>query len=1199
MIKPKGQAGLLLLVYLALSLLIMRGLLFELGTIGLRNDWSIPTFSIQYQARMQQALVNWSPDYLGTALVRRTDLLLTTVLWFFATAFKFGGPVFSKAIPLLAFMGAGFFSYRLLVYIDRHRLGAFAGSLLYMLSPLMFNLMVFGQHHFLIGYALYPLLVLLFLHVIVAARPLPWIVAAGTVFAFTMSQDTFLVIGGITLLAIVLGSTLAPERRHRVRYLFRKLLLLGGVVAIAMLLHAPTFLSAIAHTRATQQAFQLFSVAWNTWLAPETIDALTLEGAGIRSFMDAVTIVYKPWWMLTNTAIILLVFSSVLLPRKRQLMVSLATLGIGTIFIFKGVHPPLGFVNQWIFTHVPGMLAFRNLQYVTVFSSLIFAILLAHVVNYWRSIAFQKTYWWAVYSGLLMVLLLKAGPFFTGDFNAGVQVFQLAREYEEVYTRLWQDPEDYRVLWLPPVQPMTYKATPHAGLDPFGSQTPKPSILDNPVQPINWLLNMIVYTRPETNLGEMLNKLGVRYVIYRDDLVSRTPLFQWGEFPKDEWTNDQLKRWLAVQPDLVLDTTYGEKTIEVFRHKNTRSRLAAVGSLGVSTGDLSDYIWLSEYWPTDTQGARDVLFASQVNSHQLPTLDTAIDRATIVNNNLFDLVTLWLDDSATEVYIPEIFRDTKDGWAQNWPWKDWRYASILEPAVYTVKAYEATIPFVGKEIDNASLWVKAYQSTKATTLRFTLDGRPLKTIITAEDVLQGLQWHQLPVGKLSAGEHTLVVTSGEGENVIARMMLTSGAAVAAAEEKVKEFLADRELYLSFNFDFRDTPTYSSVLAKEAGTETLFTNVDLPLDVPVGGTYDSALHASGGSYISQEQREGDSYQTIEQGKTVGQTFTVALNDSRIERIQVSAEARELTPNKPASVIPDAPLRARLFQLKGKEKILVGESVISPSAAGINDSWKLVDAHFNVAIDHESTPSPEYFIELSTDATKVVWAVRTVQQGFRGTADYYDKGAMLVKEDTQPGDMAFTVIVRSDDAKLDVVAVDGVPLPSEDFTVPWKNRARLTLTPGTHTISLRGVRAHTADVQLMMRRVNSLTPPANPSLTIDRQSITRFVTKKISTPDPYLVAFAETFDPLWQAVVTTDDGKSYVVPDQAHVMLNGYANGWLINEGKPHTLLIHYTPQQAYQWGLYVSGLTAVVMSSLLGWEGWRWLRRRRRVNTVGL
>lgn len=1197
MIKPQRRTVILLLVYVALSLLIMRDLVTAPGTIGLRNDWSIPTFSIQYQARMEQALVNWSPDYLGTALVRRTDLLLTTVLWIFATVFKFGGPVFSKMIPLLAFTGAGFFAYRLLLYIDRRSLGAFAGSLLYMLSPLMFNLMVFGQHHFLIGYSLYPLLVLLFLHAVAASRPLPWILASGAVFAFTMSQDTFMVIGGITLLAIVVGSTLTQERGRRIRYLFRRLAMLGGVVAIAMLLHAPTFFSAIAHTRATQQAFQLFSVAWNTWLAPETIDALTLEGAGIRSFMDAVTIVYKPWWMLTNTVIILLVFSSVLLPRKRRLMVSLAALGLGTIFIFKGVHPPLGFVNQWIFTHVPGMLAFRNLQYVTVFSNLIFAILLAHVINYWRSVWTLKTYWWVAYSGLLLVLLLKAGPFFSGNFNAGVQVFQLAREHEEVYTRLFQDPEDYRVLWLPPVQPMTYKATTHAGLDPFGSQTPKPSILDNPVQQINWLLNMVVYTRPETNLGEMLNKLAVRYVIYRDDLVSRTPLFQWGEFPKDEWTNDQLKRWLAGQPDLVLDTTYGEKTIEVFRHKTPRPRLAAVGSLAVSTGDLSDYVWLSGYWPTDAQGARDVFFASQANSRQLPTLENAVDRTTIVNNNLFDLTTLWLDNGATELYIPEIFRDTKEGWAQNWPWKDWRYASILEPAVYTVKAYEAPIPFVSQEIENASLWVKAYHSTKATALRFTLDGRPLKTIITAEDVLQGLQWHQLPVGTLSAGEHTLVVTSGEGENVIARMVVTSGTAAAAAEEKVKEFLADRELYLSFNFDFRDTPTYSSVRAKEAGTETLFTNVDLPLDVPVAGTYEIALHASGGSYISQEQREGDSYQTIEQGKTVGQTFTVALSDSRIERIQVSAEARELTPNKPASVMPDAPLRARLFQLKGKEKILVGESVISPSAAGINDAWKLVDAQFNVAIDHQSNPSPEYFIEFSTDATRVVWAVRTVQQGFRGTADYYDKGAMLVKEDAQPGDMAFTVIVRSEDAKLDVVAVDGVPLPSEDFTVPWQNRTRLTLTPGTHTINLRGVRAHTADVQLMMRRVSTLTPPSNPSLTIDRQSITRFATKKISTPDPYVVAFAETFDPLWQAVVTTDEGKSYVVPEQAHVMINGYANSWLINEPAPHTLLIHYTPQQAYQWGLYVSGTAAVAIGSLLGWESWQWLRRRRS-NTLG-
>lgn len=1192
MIKLKWQALVLLLVYLTLAVVIMRGLLFKPGTIGLRNDWSIAPFPIQYQARMEQALVNWSHDYLGTPLVRRTDLLLTTVLWFFAKVFKFGGPVFSKAIPLLAFTGAGFFSYRLLLYIDRHRLGAFAGSLLYMLSPLMFNLMVFGQHHFLIGYALYPLLVLLFLRAVAASRPLPWVVASGAVFAFAISQDTFLVIGGITLLAIVIGGMLTSERAHLVRHLFRKLLLLAGVVVIAMLLHAPTFLSAVAHTRATQQAFQLFSVAWNTWLAPETIDALTLEGAGIRSFLDAVTVVRKPWWMLTNSIVLLLVFSATLLPHKRRLMVMLAAAGLCTIFIFKGVHAPLGFVNQWIFTHVPGMLTFRNLQYVTVFSNLIFAILLAHVVNYWRGVVTRQMYWRAAYGALLLVLLLKAGPFFTGDFNRGVQVFALGPEHEEVYTRLWRDPEDYRVLWLPPVQPMTYKSTPHAGLDPFGSQSPKPSILDNPVQPINWLANMILYTRPETNMSELLKRLAVRYVMYRDDLVSRTPLFQWGEFPKDEWTNDQLKRWLAGQTDLTLDKTYGEKTIEIYRHKTPRERLAAVGSINLSTGDLSDYVWLSDYWPTDASGARDVIFASQVKpTHLQAVLENTVQRATIVNNNMFDLTALWLDGLATELYIPEIFRDTKDGWAQNWPWKDWRYASILEPAVYTVKAYDTAIPFVSQEIDNASLWVKTYHSTKAGTLRFTLDGRSLKTIITAEDVLQGLQWHQLPLGTLSAGEHKLTVTSEARENVIARMVLASGAAVMVAEQKAAEFLAAKEVYLSLNFDFRDTPTYSSIPPREERTDALFTNVDLPLEVPLAGTYDVALQASGGSYISQEQRESDSYQTIEQGKTVGQTFTVALTDARIERIQLSAEARDLGTNKPAPTMPDEPLHARLFRVKGTEKTLVGESSISRSAAGINDAWKLVDANFNIAIDREGDPFPEYFIEFSTDATKVVWAARTVQDGFRDTADYYDKGKMLVKGQAQPGDMAFTVIVRSEDAKLDVVAVDGTPLPSDDFTVPWKNQATFNLTRGTHTISLRGVRSHTADVQLMMHRQSPMTRPPDPSLTLDRHSITRFTTRTISTLHPYLVVFAETFDPLWQAVVKTDDGKTYAVPEQSHLMVNGYANSWLINETKPHTLLIHYTPQRAYRVGLYISGLTALAMSCMLSWQSFQWLRRR--------
>lgn len=1191
-------------VYLALAVVVMRGLLFEPGTIGIRNDWSIAPFPIQYEARMEQALVNWSQDYFGVPLVRRTDLLLTTVFWFFASVFHVGGSVFSKVLPLLAFTGAGFFVYRLLKYLDRQSLGAFAGGVLYMLSPLMFNLMVFGQHHFLVGYALYPLLVHLFLRSLAAARPLLWVVGTGTVFAFALSQDTFLVIGGATLLAIAIGDAVAHRHAHRVRRLLRNILLLVGITTLALLFHAPTFLSAAAHAGAARAASQLLSVAWNTWLSPEVLDALTLEGSGIRSFLDAVTVNRKPWWMLTNTMVLLLVFSAVLLPRKRRLMLALAVGALFTIFIFKGVHAPLGGVNQWMFTHVPGMIVFRNLQYVTVFSNLMLAVLLAHVVNHWRGVAaaartsWQKAYWRFAYVGLLIVLFLKAGPFFTGDFNRGVQVYQLGGEHEEIYTRLYRDPDDYRVLWLPPVQPMTYKATPHAGLDPFGSQSPKPSIIDNPVQAVNWLINMIVYTRPETNLGELLHRLAVRYVVYRDDLVSRTPQFQWGEFPKDEWTNDQLKRWLAGQSSLTLDQTYGPDAINVYRHTAPRERLAAVGSANVSTGDLSDYVWLAEYWPTESSGTRDTIFASQVSLADTPAvLEDAGHRATIVNNNRFDLAALWLDGSALELTIPKLFRDTKDGWAQNWPWKDWRYAAILDPAVFTVRAYKTAVPFTSRAMNNASLWVKTYQSAKGASLRFTLDGLLLKNVSMREEALQGLSWHEVPLGTLSAGEHELLVASGEGENVVARMVVVPGEALAKAEQRVDEFLKTRELYLSFNMDFRDTPTYTSVPSRRARADALFTNVDLPLEVPVTGTYDIALHASVGSYVSQEQRESVSYQTIEQGKTVGQTFTVSPTDSQIERVQVSAEARDLKTNRPASVMPDAPLRARLFRIENMKKVLIGESTISPSAAGTNDAWKLTDAAFHVAIEREGNPFPEYFVEFSTDATDVVWAVRTVQDGFRGKSDYYDKGKMLVTGQPQPGDMVFTVIARSEDAKPDIIAVDGAPLPSEDFTVPWRNRSTLQLAKGTHTVSLRGVPPHTASVQLMLRRQGPVTRPPDPPLTVKSHSITQFTTDTISASHPYLVAFAESFDPRWKVAVKTDDGKTSVVPEQFHVALNGYANGWLVRETKPHTLLVQYAPQRAYRVGLYIAGGTALLVGSFLGFRGVRSVIRRLRMRSV--
>lgn len=1173
--------------YLAVSVFIFRGVLFEPGTIGLRNDWSIAPLRIQYQARFEQALTNWSHDYLGIVLLRRTDILLTFILAFFSVVFGFGGAVFSKAIPIVAFTAAGLFAYLLVKTVISSRLGALLGSLVYMLSPLAFNVVVFGQHHLMIGYALYPLLLLLYLKAIMRGQVALWTIAAGLTLALAVSQDTFFTIGGISLLVVAAAHIFGHGHSGILMRIKRSTLSLAGIVLIAVLLHAPTFFTIASHMRAASENYQTVSFAWNTWNSPSILDAFSLDGAGIRSFYDTIKTPLKPYWIFVNAIVILVILSAVMLPTRRRLVLFLSACALFLLFLFKGVHSPLGSVNQWIFDNVPGMLIFRNLQYLTVFINLIFAILLAHVVDHWMGVYritqdVQRRYWLlAIFSLFLVAFMLRLAPFSSGNFFRNVQVYRLGEEYEQVYTRFYKDPEDYRVLWLPPSQPMTYKATPHAGLDPFGSQSPKPSIIDNPVQPIEYFLHMVLYTQPATNLLELLRALAVRYVVYREDLVSRTPNFQWGEFPKDEWTNEQLQRSLNAQKSLQNTETYGNGAIQVYQLSQASSRISMERSVELSTGDLSDYVFLADLWSATGLTPSAKLYPFQVNRTLSPEfIENVTGRINIVNNNVFDLLSLFLDQRVQELRIVNIVRDARDGWSPQWWWKDWRYASLLDPVVFTTKAHNEIVDFSTDEVVDASIWVKSYKSAKGSYLHWELDGRNIGSIDTSEDVLQGLSWDGMFAGTVPAGKHQLKITSEEGENAIARILVVPRTAYEAAQSRVEELAQSREFLLSMNLDFRDSPTYTPVESKRTYSDTLFVNADIPFTVPVSGVYDIVTNAAGGTRLSQQQKEGDSYQTIEQGKTVGQTFTVDVTDTIIQKISISAEARELTTNTPASVIPDAPLIARLYKMEETDKTYVAESIVKPSAAGINDAWKLTDADFSVVIEWSGDTAPVYAVEYSTDATEIVWAVRTVKDGFRGRDDNYKGGQMIVNGSYHSADLAFVVMTHTDDAKLDKLLLDSTQLPLEKVSTPWQGRTTKELTKGIHLISVRGVRPQTSYIQLVLKRRGPNLNPSSVPIVYARNSDVRFSTETISYSSPYMFIFSESYDPGWQIEIQTEDGNKKLVPEDKHVKLNGYANGWWVDEQRPHSVTVRFAPQRYYTIGLYTMAITLFALAIIV-------------------
>ncbi len=98
---------------------------------------------------------------------------------------------------------------------------------------------------------------------------------------------------------------------------------------------------------------------------------------------------------------------------------------------------------------------------------------------------------------------------------------------------------------------------------------------------------------------------------------------------------------------------------------------------------------------------------------------------------------------------------------------------------------------------------------------------------------------------------------------------------------------------------------------------------------------------------------------------------------------------------------------------------------------------------------------------------------------------------------------------------------------------------------------------------------------------------------------IVVLQESYQPLWKVelVATSPDGTktTWQVPKDAHKLINGYANAWVIDPdnmpeafkvGDPVDLVASFTPQQYFYKGLYISAATLIACIGFFIFKNWR-------------
>ncbi|MCW3133025.1 MAG: hypothetical protein N2V78_01670 [Methanophagales archaeon] len=97
-------------------------------------------------------------------------------------------------------------------------------------------------------------------------------------------------------------------------------------------------------------------------------------------------------------------------------------------------------------------------------------------------------------------------------------------------------------------------------------------------------------------------------------------------------------------------------------------------------------------------------------------------------------------------------------------------------------------------------------------------------------------------------------------------------------------------------------------------------------------------------------------------------------------------------------------------------------------------------------------------------------------------------------------------------------------------------------------------------------------------------------KVNATKPFMLSFAESYDPLWEARVYKDGEKVEVAKS---IPLYSVINGFWIDETGDLEIEIRYKPQDWFELGLWISGITFIFCIGFLFYD-WRRERRAERL-----
>lgn len=559
----------LILVITLVSVFVTREIMTSSGIPSLRDDWNIPVIEEQVSSLSQRGTNYW----VGYPLSRNLGEFHWSMVDLFVNKLGMSLSLITYLNIVIPIAMSG-----ILIYLfcrskyHLHPLPSLVSGIFYMLSPLVFNSVVSGYLPLLVGYALYPLFLWLFLNIIEKKSiDIMSIITGAFILRIIIGQDNNIVIASIMVTIILVYFWLVGN--ESIKKIYSDLVKTSALFVLALLFGASFLTTFIYSLNSNIGIIQDLSISWNTFRTPLIHTAFLLDGAGYQYFFQAIPKEINLIWSFSAYVIISIVFSSVLIKNQRKNTLLYLIISLIAIFIFKGGSYPFREINLNFLYKIPLVFgALRNSQYITFLASLSYAILLGFVLNY--LIIKRKKIAKIVFPTTLSLVLIYATPFWTGDFNNNFQLLTLSDEYAKTYNYLSEGTKETSVLMLPMYEPLAYKNSETAGIDVLSAH-----FYDRRISRIiggsaleKLLAEKLYVSTDSAQIQSIIDHLNIEDIAYRPEFESRVLGFLEMDYHsknKDYWNNQNiLKNIHQLNPNVVPVNPIETNTIQLFKNKS-------------------------------------------------------------------------------------------------------------------------------------------------------------------------------------------------------------------------------------------------------------------------------------------------------------------------------------------------------------------------------------------------------------------------------------------------------------------------------------------------------------------------------------------------------------------------------------------------------------------------------------------------------